>query len=160
MAFFLIISVKKSIINVGFTLHIKRRLKQTAVGKYFPPGAYKTLWGAGSGWRWRQTDGTKCPPEPCTHKLSSFHELMDCKCCFQDVKCCVTMQSDPILIWILSWDCRVRRAETSLCPVFILINGKKKDSGLQEREIEDQTRAWMDLTCLFIFVVLFVCFYK
>lgn len=37
---------------------------------------------------------------------------------------------------------------------------KKKDSGLQEREIEDQTRAWMDLTCLFIFVVLFVCFYK
>lgn len=126
MAFFLIISVKKSIINVGFTLHIKRRLKQTAVGKYFPPGAYKTLWGAGSGWRWRQTDGTKCPPEPCTHKLSSFHELMDCKCCFQDVKCCVTMQSDPILIWILSWDCRVRRAETSLCPVFILINGKKK----------------------------------
>lgn len=101
------------------------------------------------------------PPEPCTHKLSSFHELMDCKCCFQDVKCCVTMQSDPILIWIWSWDCRVRRAETSLCPVFILINGEKKrlwTAGERDRGPDQSLDGshlplyFCCLVCLFVFI--------
>lgn len=72
------------------------------------------------------------------------------------------MQSDPILILTWSWDCRVRRAEASLCPVFILNNGKKKDSGLQERERgPDQSLDGSHLPlyfccCVVLFVVLFL----
>lgn len=72
------------------------------------------------------------------------------------------MQSDPILLLTWSWDCRVRRAEASLCPVFILNNGKKKRLWTAgERERPDQSLDGSHLPlyfccCVVLFVVLFL----
>lgn len=73
------------------------------------------------------------------------------------------MQSDPILILTWSWDCRVRRAEASLCPVFILNNEKKKKTldCRRERERPDQSLDGSHLRlyfccCVVLFVVLFL----